>query len=103
MSTRELEAMVDSSLRVADKVVTDDQSLRGELWTMRNAIWTYWPFQFQIVYHLLGGEPFTMLFHYRNSLISGLWTTWKQIRETKDYQKLLTEADIARVARSKAG
>lgn len=64
ISMRVLEAMVDSSLRVADEVIADDHSVKGDLWTMRNAHWRYIPFEVQILYHVFGGDPFVVLFRY---------------------------------------
>lgn len=46
IKTFALDAMVDSSLKAADKVVKDKE-ITGELWRMRQCHWQYWPWEFE--------------------------------------------------------
>jgi len=97
ISLKDLERMVDDSLRIADNVIEDNQSLRGELWLMRNAIWEYWPYRFQILYHVYHGDAFIMMFSWK----CHEWSNdeeWASISTTKDYRTLLNRADICRRA-----
>ena len=87
---RDLEALVDSSLRIADRVMSDDQSVKGELWLMRHANWTYLPFSFNIVYHVLQGEVFVVLFTYEAKVPGKVP---KPIPDTDTYRKLIVAAD----------
>jgi hypothetical protein len=91
-----LELMVDTSLRQADKVVVDDQSVKGELWLMRNARWIYVPLEFQILYHVQKGVPFVVLFKYTNHPHGWLSTKWRTVPDTETYRKLLKKADSER-------
>lgn len=93
ISLRDLEAMVDSSLRMADYVVIDDHSVKGDLWLMRNSWWRYFPVEVQVLYHIFGGVPFVVLFRYRtcNSNV------WKNIKDTAGYRALLVWADSVRL------
>lgn len=103
MSLPELEAMIDSSLRVADKVEIDNQSIKGEKWWFRNSIWRYTPYLFQSVYHVCGGQPFVMCFRYEDETIPDQFRASESIRDTETYQKILVRADMARLARLKSG
>lgn len=93
ITLKELEEMVDSSCRVADQVIEDDQSVRGELWMMRSALWMYWPYKFHCIYHVLSGNPLILLFSHS---IDG--RSWKPIPDTDTYRSLLIEADKKRLA-----
>lgn len=95
ISKKVMEDMVDSSLKVADRVFEDDQSLKGELWLMRNARWKYKPYQFQVVYHVICGGMFVVLFRY--SLLKGQMA-WLNITDTDTYREVLLSADKWRVA-----
>lgn len=88
----ELESMVDSSCRVADKVIEDNQSVYGELWLMRSALWHYWPFKVHCIYHVFQGSPFIMLFRYKENGTQA----WLPLNDTDSYKRLLKEADILR-------
>jgi len=92
ITLKELEEMVDSSCRNADKVQEDDQSVYGELWLMRSALWHYWPFDFHIVYHVFHGSAFVMLFRYRRSDA----VFWEPVSDTDTYQRMLVFADQQR-------
>lgn len=92
---RELEEMVDSSVRVADKVIEDDQSVKGELWIMRSALWIYYPFEFHIVYHVFHGAPFVLFFRYKFQKVYAN-SRWEDLRDTKAYRKCLVYADSVR-------
>lgn len=93
ITLKELEEMVDSSCRVADKVIEDDQTVQGELWLMRSTLWLYWPYKFHCIYHVLKGSPFILLFR---------WTCydkiWHPINDTDSYRKLLVDADKWRLS-----
>ena len=96
ITSRELEEMIDSSCRVADTVIEDNQSVYGELWLMRSALWVYWPYRIHCVYHIFQGAPFIMLFSYCINETED----WQPIPDTSSYRQLLTEADIARSQRN---
>lgn len=104
ITLRELENMVDSSCRMADKVVEDNQTVHGELWLMRSALWVYWPFNFHCVYHILKGVPFIMLFRYKlvktDASLEGLWLP---MNDTATYRSRLIDADKIRTHRNKQG
>lgn len=88
----ELERMVDDSLRIADQVMMDDQSLYGEIYLMRNAIWVYRPYVFQICYTVKNGEPLVLTFQYSPEAPK----LWKSLADTDQYRKVLKEADVWR-------
>lgn len=90
ISLKDLEAMVDSSLRLSDYVIVDDQSVKGELWIMRNSHWVYVPLEFQILYHVFGGDPFVVLFRYKEAGV------WRNVIDTALYKVLLMRADELR-------
>lgn len=92
ISKKELELMVDSSLRVADQVVEDNQTVQGELWIMRSALWMYWPYKIHCIYHILQGNPFIMLFRYVSD-----GRDWKPLNDTDSYRQLLLKADKMRL------
>lgn len=94
VTLRDLERMVDDSLKIADRVILDDQGLRGDLWYMRNSIWLYRPQLIQIVYHVFHGHAFVILFKYRHEMSD----TWTNILDTKYYRKILNDADVWRSA-----
>jgi len=75
--------------------VEDNQSLQGEIWLMRNARWEYLPFRFQVVYHVIKGGLFVVLFRY--SPLVGK-DTWLNIPDTDQYRDILTTADKWRIA-----
>lgn len=88
----ELERMVDDSLRIADKVFSDDQSLFGEIYTMRNALWLYRPYAFQIVYTIKNGEALVLQFQYSPEVPK----SWKPLQDTASYRRVLMEAEMWR-------
>lgn len=96
ISLRDLEAMVDSSLRLADRVVIDDQSVKGDLWLMRHAEWDYQPYSFKILYHIFRGEPFVVLFRW-TAIPSGPWSRWHNLNDTDSYRIKLQQADSERI------
>lgn len=93
ITLKELETMVDTSCRVADEVIEDNQKVEGELWIMRSALWLYWPYKFHCVYHVLKGNPLVMLFRWTADDVS-----WKPINDTSNYRELLVDADKRRLS-----
>lgn len=93
ISRADLEAMVDSSLRLADQVWLDDQSVKGDMWVMRACCWVYRPYEFEMTYHLMGEVPFIVLFRYRNMLSP----VWCNLHETDEYRQILIDADKWRI------
>lgn len=96
ISKEYMERLVDTSLKIADEVVEDNQNLKGEFWLMRNSLWIYRPFKFNTVYHILHGHLFVILFRYQRQGLS----TWQSIRDTDSYRSLIVEADAWRLAQS---
>lgn len=95
-----LDALVDTSLKTADKV-DKDKEIVGELWRMRHCQWQYWPYDFEVLYHVIHGQAVPIVFHYRRQrkqLISGV-QEWQTIADTDTYRKLLTVADEERTKR----
>lgn len=95
ISLVELEALLDSSLRLADKVNFDDQSVKGECWLMRNALWVYRPLKIQLSYHVVNGIPSIILFQYK-ILDLKPDINWISIVDTNAYRSLLQSADVWR-------
>lgn len=91
IALKALEEMVDSSLRLADQILTDDQSVRGELWWMRQAMWLYRPYIFQLVYHVEKDKPEVLLFSHM--MEPPVIDNWHSIIDTDSYRKLLRKAD----------
>lgn len=87
----ELDTMIDTSLKVADHVEMDDQSVFGELWIMRSALWHYHPFKIHCIYHVLDSIPFVLLFRYNRSD-----NNWLALNDTQSYRELLVRADMWR-------
>jgi hypothetical protein len=63
ISAADLNLMIDSSLRHADRVFVDNQSVKGEKWVIRHAEWEFRPFRFEIAYHLVDQVSFVLLFN----------------------------------------
>jgi hypothetical protein len=89
INLKDLEKMVDSSLSVADSVIIDDQSVKGELWLYRNAVWVYHPYTIQIVYHVYNGEPTVIIFKSKLECSD----KWEKLVDTDSYRKLLNKAE----------
>lgn len=92
ISQKDLESMIDSSLKLADKVFEDDQSVKGELWTMRSCRWLYYPYRFHVVYHVCDGVPFVMLFRFQKHSDR----SWGSVVDTETYRQILRDADAIR-------
>lgn len=89
------EALVDSSLRIADRVDSDDQNLRGELWLMRECRWVYLPFRFRLAYHVLAGSLEIVFFMAQRAGER----KWRSMRTVDAYRDVLRQADdVRRVA-----
>lgn len=66
ISAKDLNAMVDSSLRFADRAVADEQSIKGEKHIYRRAVWDFKPFRFELAYHTIDNVSFVLLFDVRD-------------------------------------
>lgn len=92
ISARDLNHMVDSSLRVADEVRADNQSVKGEKWTMRHAEWRFGRFWFEIVYHLVDNDSFVLLFNRVEEV--GQMKQRTPIPDTDTYRRFVQIADL---------
>ena len=90
---REFESMVDSSLRIADRVDSDSQDIHGELFYMRHCRWVYLPFRFRLVYHVAGDDVQVVCFQAQRA-----GGRWRPVLTTESYRRILLEADAARRA-----
>lgn len=88
ISARDLNKMVDTSLRHADRVVRDDQGIKGEKHIYRNAEWEFRPFRFEIAYHIVSDISFVLLFD-SFDLNDIIGTTRTPIVDTARYRELL--------------
>lgn len=99
IKTVTLDALVDTSLKTADKVVKDKE-IQGELWRMRHCQWQYWPYEFEVLYHVVHGMAVPLVFHFRELLEDQLLTSgWKTVADTSSYRELLVKADEQRAKR----
>ena len=87
---REFEEMVDSSLRVADRVDLDDQGAKGEQWTMRGCKWVYMPYRFRVCYHVFQDTLQIVYFQYQHRRFKHRWRT---VTTTEKYRGILQAAD----------
>ncbi len=94
VETKTFEALVDSSLRIADRVDSDEQSLKGELWLMRGCRWLYKPFRFRLGYHVLEGV--LEIVYFQGQRLQPNKGQWFSVRTTDEYRQILKDADIWR-------
>lgn len=87
--------MVDSSLRIADQVDTDAQSVKGDLWLMRACRWKYLPFRYRLAYHAIGDSVEIVYFQVQR--IAPRFGPWVPVRTVDAYCKLLRRADYERL------
>jgi hypothetical protein len=93
---RDLDAMVESSIRLADSVLDDKQSIKGEKWYMRQVLWLYRPYILQIAYHVEQDKPEVLLFSYMmepQTAGEASSDIWHPLVDTEAYRKLLRQAD----------
>lgn len=99
IKTVTLDVMVDSSLKTADKVVKDKE-ITGELWRMRHCQWFYWPWEFEVLYHVVHGMAVPLVFHYRELRDAQHPAAgWQMVADTATYRQLLVQADEQRAKR----
>lgn len=97
VSAREFEELIDSSLRMADRVdrLPDGESgIKGEAWILRAVRWVYRPFRFRCAYHILRGE--LKVVYFQGQILGS--HRWGSIRTTDEYREILRRADEIRRA-----
>lgn len=93
ITLKELEDLIDSSLRVADDVKSGDDVVKGELSYIRDVRWLYLPYRFRAAYRVLEGQLSIMFFQYQRA-----GGRWQSLKSTDHYKQVLREADVARLA-----
>lgn len=88
INSKEWEALILSSLKLADRVYKDDRIV-GELRSYFRHSWDYWPFRFETAWERFGGEFVILSFTWKNEFngLSGV------IRDTAEFRGLLIVAD----------